>query len=166
MKRFVSNIIAMVLCVSCCIADADEKLDFAQIGMTEQSQIREIFYRDFSPYIKSYVSVFSAQDACKYDFINDNEFNDMADMVIKKLVSLIEIKLRQSLLADIKNSADLRVYLSNYIAVGMIDAQASIFTETSNIDYANKNQCAAHAEMNKENFKKLKSQFSIITSQY
>lgn len=156
MKSLIILIFALVLSSA---AKAQDPL--SQLAQSEQTLVREYFYRQFTPFIADYVAVFHAQIACKYDFIDDVVFNDLADSSIKHLITQLEDFLATSKFEGAKND-EVRRYIANFVGVGLIDAQANLLSAQQVIDYQLPQSCQQHAQKNKQAYEQLKAEVATI----
>ena len=113
----------------------------AALGRADQEKMREMFYRKYTPYLRKYVAVYVAYVACSFDFIDEAQLNDLADSVIEQSVKDVDKALQGSASRLIRERADARAYLANFIALGMIDAQSTLLSESHGNDDSRPEPC-------------------------
>jgi hypothetical protein len=95
----------------------------------DEQRMGQFAEENYSEFVKDFVAVFVAQDACHFAFVDETLFNSLADDSLKRFTRQIGDLLDTSTEPALKEASPaLRRYVESLLALSMIDLQARVHT--------------------------------------
>jgi hypothetical protein len=111
----------------------------------DEQRIGEFAENNYGEFVKDFVAVFVAHDACHFDFVDETLFNSLADDSLKRFTKQTGELLNSSTEPALKEASPaLRRYIESLLALSMIDLQARVHTAQFKLQYGelSENACA------------------------
>jgi len=138
----------------------------ADVAESDQLRISAFVNTHYAKYVENYLKVFIGHFRCNYDFVDDDQFNDLAEDALKSLSAAVRTLLSQRLrTTQLPLSPEQLDYTSTLVALSVIDAYAERYTaEIDSLYEAKTINCSDLKEENRALYNNLPTSFAAISS--
>ena len=142
---------AMALLVFCMTGAVRAETSIQDAAESDQLRISAFVKAHYAGYVENYLKVFIGHFRCDYDFIDETEFNALADDALESLSASVRTLLRSRLEGSGSPlSPEQLDYTSTLVALSVIDAYAERYTAELDQQYeAGAIDCTEAREANK-----------------
>ena len=109
---------------------------------SDQIRIDQFVTEHYAPFIRDYLSVFSNDFECDYDFVDSTDFDELADRALKSLVSAVKTVMKErSLTLELDFSPEQLNYSSSLVALSSLEKHVNMYTEELQVRGFDTNSC-------------------------
>jgi len=163
MNRMKTNF-ALLLLITWLTSAAQADSPMQDAAESDQLRISAFVKAHYADYVENYLRVFIGHFRCDYDFIDEDEFNDLADDALESLSASVRTLLGKRLeTTSPPLSASQLDYTSTLVALSVIDAYAERYTAELDKQYeSGAIDCDAAREANKALYNSLPATLAEI----
>jgi hypothetical protein len=143
--------LALLLATTGAVIMAQPDESFQEIAESDHSRISLFVYAHYAPYVENYLKVFSGHFRCDYDFVDETEFDNLAEDALDSLTASIRDLLKERMQSSLTSMTPEQLdYTSALLAMSVIDSVAERYTAELGGKYdAGTLDCAAVREENR-----------------
>jgi len=161
-KKILAQLLLIILLST--TARADNALHDA--AESDQIRISAFVKAHYAGYVENYLKVFIGHFKCDYDFVNEAEFNDLADDALESLSASVRTLLSNRLETTASPLSPGQLdYTSTLVALSVIDAYAERYTADLDRQYeAGTLDCEETSEANNVLYNSLPATLAEISA--
>jgi len=120
------------------------------VAESDHLRINAFVDRHYAAYVENYLKVFSGHFRCDYDFIDETEFNDLAEDALRSLAASVRVLLSERMQSTLTAMTSEQLdYTASLVSMSVIDAYAERYTAELGSQYdAGTLDCAEAREEN------------------
>jgi hypothetical protein len=136
----------------------------ADIAESDHARISAFVNLRYAPFVENYLKVFSGHFRCDYDFVDETEFDELAENALESLTASIRILLSERLESTLTSMTPEQLdYAAALVSMSVIDAPAERYTAELGEKYdAGAIDCSKAREENRALYEKLPASLEAI----